>query len=151
MTSDIDNIIKGKSFSFTLDNNFSELDRLHPIVEHFGHVHGLEKRKKFEINLVVEEIFTNIISYAYEDKNDHPILFILLCDKNNVTIRIEDDGAPFNLLEAEPADLKADLEYRSIGGLGIHLIRKFVDEIKYQRQENKNIITIRINCGIKEG
>lgn len=151
MTSGIDNIIKGKSFSFTLDNNFSELDRLHAIVEHFGHVHGLEKRKKFEINLVVEEIFINITSYAYKDRNDHPILFIILCDENLVTIRIEDDGIPFNLLEEEPADLNADLEHRSIGGLGIHLIRKFVDEIKYQRQENKNIITIRINCRLKEG
>jgi len=151
MTSDIDNIIKGKSFSFTLDNDFSELDRLHDIVEHFGHVHGLVKRKRFEINLILEEIFTNIISYAYEDKNDHPVLFIILCVENNVTIRIEDNGTPFNLLEAEPANLKADLENRSIGGLGIHLIRKFMDEIKYQRQENKNIITIRIKCGIKEG
>ncbi|MDH3329707.1 MAG: ATP-binding protein, partial [Desulfobulbaceae bacterium] len=73
------------------------------------------------------------------------------CNKDSVTIRIEDNGLPFNLLEAEPVDLETDLEHRSVGGLGIHLIKKLMDDVTYKRVESKNVVTLRKNCGRKEG
>jgi anti-sigma regulatory factor (Ser/Thr protein kinase) len=151
MTFGTDKIIKGEVLSFALDNDLTELDQLHAMVDSFGLVHALEKRIIFETNLVLEEIFTNIISYAHEDKNQHQIHFSLLCNKNSVTIRIEDDGLPFNILEAEPVDMETDLEHRSVGGLGIHLIRKLMDDVKYQRVGTKNVVTLRKNCSRKEG
>ncbi|MDH3327660.1 MAG: ATP-binding protein [Desulfobulbaceae bacterium] len=151
MTSDSDNIIKGEVLTFALDNDLTELDQLHAMVDSFGLVHALDKRIIFETNLVLEEVFTNIISYAHEDKDQHQVHFSLSCNKDSVTIRIEDNGSPFNLLEAEPVDLETDLEHRSVGGLGIHLIRKLMDDVKYQRVGAKNVVTIRKNCGRKKG
>ena len=62
-----------------------------------------------------------------------------------VTIRIEDDGISFNPLETKPPDLDCTLEERDIGGLGIHLIKGYMDDIDYQRRGKQNILTIKKN------
>jgi len=151
MTPYNDRIVRGETLSFVLESNLAELDQLHAMVEGFGHVHELQKRTVFETNLVLEEIFTNIVSYGHGDNEPHQVQFYLECDKNSINIRIEDDGVPFNLLEAEPADLETDLERRSVGGLGIHLIRKLADDIEYQRVGSNNVVILRKKCGPKEG
>ena len=146
MTTGRDKIVKGDIFSFSLKNDLSELDRLHSTVENFGHVHEWPKREVFETNLVLEEIFTNIVSYGHGDNETHHILFSLSCVNNSISIQIEDDGVPFNLLEAEPVDLGTDLENRSVGGLGIHLVRKLMDKVTYQRIRDKNVVSLRKDC-----
>ena len=57
----------------------------------------------------------------------------------------KDDGKPFNLLEADPVAMDTDLEHRSVGGLGIHLIRKYMDDVSYERISSKNVVTMRKN------
>lgn len=143
MTRNVDKIVRGEIFSFVLKSDLTELDQLHSMVENFGNVHALEKRTIFETNLVLEEIFTNIISYGHEDNKSHLVQFFLQCNQESMTIRIEDDGVPFNLLEAKTVDLNADIEKRSVGGLGIHLVRKLMDEVTYQRVGAKNVVTLR--------
>lgn len=135
-----------EGLSFSLECNLTELDQLHAMVESFGRGHELQKKTVFETNLVLEEIFTNVVSYGYEDKKPHKVHFFLQRSENKINIRIEDDGRPFNLLEAKPVDLNADLEQRSVGGLGIHLIRKLMDEVAYQRVDGKNIVSLKKNC-----
>ena len=151
MTSGTDKIIKGEVLSFTLDNDLAQLDQLYAMLKNFGHVHTLGKRIIFETNLVLEEIFTNIISYGHGNQNRYQIHFFLECDKDCLKIRIEDDGVPFNLLEAAPVDLDTDLEHRSVGGLGIHLVRKLMDDVKYERIGTMNVVTMRKKCCQKEG
>jgi anti-sigma regulatory factor (Ser/Thr protein kinase) len=60
-----------------------------------------------------------------------------------VKAEVEDDGRPFNPLEAAEVDTAKPLEERTIGGLGIHLVRKLMDGLEYQRQEEKNLLIIR--------
>jgi len=150
MTATTDTIIKGEIFSFLLDNDLAELDQLHISVEKFGLLHDLGKKTIFKAKLVVEEIFTNIVSYAHADKNLHQVQFFLHCNENSLTICIEDDGIPFNLLEVEPLNLDCDFELRSTGGLGIHLIRQLMDDIAYKRVGSKNVVTLRKNFSNKE-
>ena len=151
MTPNTDKIGRGEILSFILESDLTSLDRLHSMVESFGHAHELQKRTIFETNLVLEEIFTNIVTYGHGDNNPHPVHFSLQCNKGSINIRIEDDGVPFNLLEAKAVDLDTDLEHRSVGGLGIHLIRKLMDEVTYQRVGSKNVVTLRKDCRKKEG
>ena len=146
MIPDTDKIVKGEVLSFTLDNNLDQLDNLHAMTKGFGDVHGLGKRTIFETNLVLEEVFTNIIAYGHGDKNGHQVQFSLEYNKNCIIIDIEDDGIPFNLLEADPAELDTGLEHRSVGGLGIHLIRNFMNDVTYQRIGSKNVVTLKKNC-----
>jgi len=146
MIPDTDKIVKGEVLSFTLDNNLDQLDNLHAMTKGFGDVHGLGKRTIFETNLVLEEVFTNIIAYGHGDKNGHQVQFSLEYNKNCIIIHIEDDGIPFNLLETDPAELDTGLEHRSVGGLGIHLIRNFMNDVTYQRIGSKNVVTLKKNC-----
>jgi len=143
MTPNTERIVRGEVLSFALDNDLAKLDQLHAMAKSFGHVHELGEKTIFETNLVLEEIFTNIITYGHGDKNRHLIHFSLECKNNKIIIRIEDDGIPFNLLNADSVDLNADLEHRSVGGLGIHLVRKIMDDVNYERIGSKNIVTLR--------
>ena len=61
--------------------------------------------------------------------------------KNGLTIRFEDSGTPFNMLDADDPDLTLSLEQRGIGGLGIFFIRQMIDDLAYERKDGKNILT----------
>ena len=98
--------------SYTLKNDFSELDRLRQKLDEFGKSLELPKKCLFEIQLAVEEHFTNIVSYGYSDKVEHRIKIDLFYQNHTVEICIEDDGTPFNPLTSEPPDVKCPLEKR---------------------------------------
>ncbi|MCZ6790207.1 MAG: ATP-binding protein [Candidatus Dadabacteria bacterium] len=94
-----------------------------------------------KMNIVIDEILNNIISYAFSDKEEHyiDIEFSLIEDK--LKIAFIDDGIPFNQLDVPSPDITLSLEKRGIGGNGIHIVRETMDEANYQRNIDKNIIT----------
>ena len=134
--------------SFQLKNNLSELEMLEEKLDQFLKQLGLTKKCFCEINLVLEELFTNIISYGYSDKAEHWVTFTLSHDNGMIIMQIEDDGVPFNPTDKADPDLECALEERKIGGLGIHLIKKIMDDVIHQRCEGKNILTLKkqISC-----
>lgn len=133
---------KGK-ISFKLSNSLSELYTLNKKIDTFGIRIGLTNKLKFEIKLVLEEIFANIVSYGYRDEKEHWITVTFSSENDTMTIQIEDDGIPFNPLESEKPDLKCPVGERSIGGLGIHLVKHYTTYCAYERCRNKNILTLR--------
>jgi len=97
----------------------------------------------FSMNLALEEIVTNIINHGYKGKEDYDITIRFSLEAHNLRVQIKDGAPEFNPLNvAEPTDLDKPLEERSIGGLGIHLVKKFTDNFSYRRNNSKNIITL---------
>jgi anti-sigma regulatory factor (Ser/Thr protein kinase) len=145
-------MVSGK-ISFQLKNDTSELNTLCDHIEEFGQTLGLNKKYLFEINLALDELFTNIISYAYKDQSEHFVRIDISCQNDMLTIRIEDDGQPFNPTTADSPDVKCILEDRDVGGLGIFLIKKVMDSITYQRVNGKNLLILKkaVNCCLNEG
>jgi anti-sigma regulatory factor (Ser/Thr protein kinase) len=92
---------------------------------------------------VLEEIITNVISYGYKDGLGHEISVRLSWKDPNIKVEVEDDGRPFNPLEAPPPDMVKPLAERNVGGLGIHLVREMMDELEYRRESDKNILVLR--------
>ena len=133
---------KGK-ISFKLSNSLSELNKLNQKIDTFGMQIGLTNKLKFEINLVLEEIFTNIISYGYRDEKEHWIAVTISSENDTITIRIEDDGIFFNPLESETPDLKCPVGERPVGGLGVHIVKHYTQCCEYERRKNKNILTLK--------
>jgi sigma-B regulation protein RsbU (phosphoserine phosphatase) len=125
-----------------LSNRLSELERLGQALTEFGRQHKLTVPVVRTLNLAVEEIFTNIVSHAYTDKREHEIGVSLSMQPGAVRIDVEDDGVPFNPLEAPEVDTTKPLEERTIGGLGIHLVRKLMDEMEYKRENARNLLTM---------
>ncbi len=134
--------------SFKLKSKLSELDALCQKLENFGQSMGLSKKCIFEANLALDELFTNIISYGFEDKNEHTVRITISLLNDELVVSIEDDGVPFNPTKVETPDLECTIEECRIGGLGIHLAKNLMDEVCYQRCNDKNILTLRKN--IKE-
>ena len=137
-----------RKVSFKLKSNLSELDALCQNLEKFGQSMGLSKKCVFEANLALDELFTNIISYGFDDKNEHTISITIALQNDELVVNIEDDGIPFNPTNAETPDLECTIEECRIGGLGIHLAKNLMNEVCYQRCKDKNILTLKKN--IKE-
>jgi anti-sigma regulatory factor (Ser/Thr protein kinase) len=95
-----------------------------------------------QIAVVTEELFVNIASYAYREEIGEAVISMGF-DKSLLTIQFEDSGIAFNPLENELPDTCAGIADRKIGGLGIYIVRKLMDEIHYQRIDGKNILTIK--------
>ena len=97
----------------------------------------------FSMNLALEEIVTNIINHGYGGREEYDITIRFSLEKHNLRIQVKDTAPEFNPLNVEePHDLDVPLEERHIGGLGIHLVKKFTDNFNYRRSKNKNIVTL---------
>lgn len=95
----------------------------------------------FELELICEEVFVNICSYAYgENVGKAEIEACKLSDC--IVVKFIDSGKKFNPLEIAEPNIHAPLEERSIGGLGIFMTKKLSDKLLYERTDNKNILTV---------
>ncbi len=132
-----------KEYSFELKSSLSELDNLCENLEDIGQKIGLSKKLIFEINLALDELFTNIISYGFTDKKEHTIKVTMMPQDEVLCLCIEDDGIPFDPTDFEIPDVACSVENCKIGGLGIHIIRKLMDDICYQRYDDRNVLTLK--------
>lgn len=129
--------------SVTLTNRLTELERLSRIVERFVEDHRLPRGLVYPINLALDEILTNIITYAYADQDEHRITLRLSLDGDVLTAELEDDGRPFNPLDAPEPIMEGTVEERPVGGLGIHLVRTMMDHLEYRRERDRNRLVLK--------
>ena len=130
-------------FIATISNDLSEIERLSLIIEDFVESRDLPVKMAFEFNVALDEILTNIISYGYEDAEQHLINIRGKLADGFLTIEVEDDGREFDPLKSENPDLDSGIHERPIGGLGIHLVKKLTDQLEYHRQDAKNLLVMR--------
>lgn len=124
-------------------NQLSELNRLISSVQSFGLAHQWEDSFCRRVQLIVEELLVNIISYGCAD-DKHVIRFSIISTEETVHITIEDDTQPFNpIAHPTPAALDAAIDDRGPGGLGLHFVKTMVDEMTYERRDEKNILTLK--------
>jgi anti-sigma regulatory factor (Ser/Thr protein kinase) len=121
----------------------SELTTLGENLESVGSALGLSRRCLFEVNLALDELFTNIISYGFQDQSEHVIRLSISTDCSVLTVVLEDDGIAFNPLDCIPPAVPCTLDECKVGGLGIHLVKNLMDEVAYQRRANTNVLTLR--------
>lgn len=97
-----------------------------------------------QISVAVDELFSNISMYAYGEQTGKAIIKITL-DNSMVSISFTDSGIPYNPLEKEDPDVEAPIEERKIGGLGIYMVKKTMDDMIYEYTDGHNILTIKKN------
>lgn len=130
------------SFAFQLKNDLDELNKLAAKLEEIGEKFSLPQKVQFDINLSLDELITNIISYSYKDNQEHLIdLFIELKD-DRLIITVTDDGNEFNPFAKSDPNLDTSVEEKHIGGLGIFFVKQKMTEYSYKRFDKKNIVTL---------
>ncbi len=110
----------------------------------FPKAEGNERLKSIlpDLDLVLEEVLTNIVYYAYPSGQGDIELECGIVNEGELLIRIKDWGVPFNPLEKGPPDLTLDISEREIGGLGIFLVRQLAREVNYKRENEANVLTL---------
>ena len=97
------------------------------------------------VNLAIEEAVVNVMNYAYPKGTRANILLEVTADEKSITFELRDDGQPFDPTKAEEVDVTQHVEKRAIGGLGIHLMRHYMDAITYERRDGQNVLTMTKN------
>ncbi len=105
---------------------------------------GFVREKISEIEIAAEEAFVNVMNYAYKETNGKIWVRWGHETDDRFVIEIADSGVPFDFLaaSAKDPDTSSDIAHRTIGGLGIFLIKKLMDEIRYAYADGKNILTL---------
>ena len=127
-----------ESVEVKLPNSLTALAQLHAAVAQFCRRQAIHPDTEFKIDLALEEVFTNIVRHGYDDSRPHEIIVQLKMGRDRVRISVEDDGRQFNPLLAPAVDVNAALSERRVGGLGIHLMRRLIDQVRYQRRPDGN-------------
>ena len=94
------------------------------------------------VNLAVEEAVVNVMNYAYPEGTRATILLEVFADEESVRFVLCDDGKPFDPTASEEVDIENNVKNKIIGGMGIHLIRHYMDHIAYERKDGQNILTM---------
>ena len=106
------------------------------------HSAGLSDETVGELEIILEELLVNVISYAYDEPGTGKILVSATVSGSSVTLEFRDRGREFNPLERETPDLDADIEDRPIGGLGIFLVTELASSVTYERVGDENVLRV---------
>ncbi len=121
--------------------DLNSLDGIFKFINEFSAKTGVDESVVFTINLVVEELFTNMVKYTYENSNE--ILLQLKKDADDLIIHLTDfDVDPFDITKTVEVDTKQSLEERGVGGLGIHLVKQMIDKIEYEYKDRQSKIIL---------
>ena len=123
-------------------NELSEITTVQERFQEFGKAHGFSKDLERKMDMIVDELLGNVILYAFKEGGEHEIEITAEQVRNRLTVTISDDGVPFNPLLIDPPDTSLAAKDRTLGGLGILLVRKMADDILYQRRIDKNVLTL---------
>jgi serine/threonine-protein kinase RsbW len=132
-----------------IKNELSELVTLNAAVAEFLAAHAVPYRAAYAVNLAIEELVVNVIRYAYVDDDPHVIDVELAIEGDQIALRIDDDGMPFDPRRGPALNVHA--EDRETGGLGLALVLDMVDVLKYRREEERNRVEVRIHLAAEEG
>ncbi len=128
--------------SLILANDITEISKLSAFIDEIGEEFSLTPDVVFNLNLVLEEAVVNVINYAYPKEEHQSIYLSAALHDDSIVFVLTDTGKEFDPTQAPEADITLSAEERPIGGLGIFLIRQIMNEVKYQRIEGKNVLTL---------
>ncbi len=124
--------------SLILENKMTELERIQTVIEELAEEWDISFALSNTLNLVLEEAFSNLVNYAYQDEKPHTIETRFERRPDRIVITLIDDSQPYDPTRKGDPDITLSAEERPIGGLGIFLIKKMMDEVEYKQVDNLN-------------
>jgi len=122
--------------------DLAEIERINAEFTHFAEEHSLAAGVTQKVCIVFDDLLNNIISYGFNDDEDHQINIDISVTAEQLVIIVADDGVPFNPFDSVGPDTSLSLEERDIGGLGVLLVTELMDECSYQRRRDSNVVTL---------
>lgn len=121
----------------------AELTKLEGFTADFAQKAGLSDKDLFALQIIVEELVTNVIDYGGIPAGEHAVRVDLSAEDGELVIAIIDRGREYNPLLREAPDVTLPAEQRPIGGLGVHFCKKLTDSQEYERRDGCNVLILR--------
>ena len=128
-----------------LPNDVQEVPKLAAFVDEVCEAAGMDMSTTMQMNLAIEEAVFNVMEYAYPEGTKGEVRIEAQTHDTYVEFTLTDDGKPFNPTEKGEVDITLSAEERSIGGLGIMLVKHYMDDTKYKYVDGQNVLTLRKN------
>lgn len=125
-----------------LDNDIRQIPRLTEYVEGVARQAGLDAASSLHVALALEEAVANVMRYAYPEGKKGQVQVEAEAEDGLLRFVVSDQGVPFDPTAAPSVDVSAPLEKREVGGLGIHLVRQIMEEVRYRREGGWNRLTL---------
>ena len=125
-----------------ITNRLEEVPQMMASIEDICAEEGIDEMMILGVNLALEEAVVNVVNYAYPEGTVGDIEMEVNADAKAITFILRDHGKPFDPTAAKEVDITLSAEERQIGGLGIHLIRNYMDEVKYEYCDGQNVLTL---------
>ncbi len=133
---------EAKTFSITMANELDGVGEVLAAFDRFAQQVALPKEATQKVKLAFDELLNNSVSYGFPDGGEHEIEVSVEVLNDRLKVQVVDDGIPFNPFLHVMPDLGSTLAERHIGGVGIELVRKLMDDVSYKRGVGKNIVTL---------
>jgi anti-sigma regulatory factor (Ser/Thr protein kinase) len=108
----------------------------------FAHNHGLPDGVRRSVNVALDELLANDISYGMAGRENGSLMVEVELDQERITVTITDNGPEFDPFRQASPDTTLSVEDRPIGGLGIFLVQKLMDEVAYERRDGNNVVKL---------
>ncbi|MDQ0317540.1 ATP-binding protein [Amorphus orientalis] len=129
----------------SLDASIDAVMALQADVDAFSETHDLSPRTTYVLQLILEELLTNVVNHGYEGQPDGTVI-VRLSRENELTVgEIIDSGRAFDPTGRADPDTSAPLDDRPIGGLGVHLSRTLANELTYERVDDRNVVRFTVS------
>ena len=123
----------------------AELEKLEGFTADFAKKAGLSDKDLFALQIIVEELVTNVIDYGGVPAGEHAVRVELSAQDGELVVHLVDRGKEYNPLLREDPDVTLPAEQRPIGGLGVHFCKKLTEAQEYERRDGCNVLTLRKN------
>jgi anti-sigma regulatory factor (Ser/Thr protein kinase) len=108
----------------------------------FAETHALPAAMRRSVNVALDELLANALSHGLEGRDAGLVTVEVELDAERLTVTLTDDGPPFDPIGRTAPDTTLSVEERPIGGLGVHLVRRLLDEVSYQRRDGCNVVVL---------
>ena len=131
---------KAATYRKKVNASTQNLSTIREFVSKHAEDQGFSSQKVADIQLAVDEAYTNIIKHAYKNDSNKEVIISLEFDNDKMVVTLTDHGIGFDIEKYKKPDLKRQIEKKKRGGMGVYLIRRLMDEVTYNVKNNKNIL-----------
>jgi anti-sigma regulatory factor (Ser/Thr protein kinase) len=140
-----------KRVTATITGPGEEVARVPGMLDTLAREHRLDARAVADMQVALDEILSNILENGFIDGAAHRVDIALAVDGDRLTAEVEDDCAPFDPLALSPPDLRASLQDRRVGGLGVHFVKRLMSDVRYARVGSRNRLVLTKALARKDG
>ena len=141
------------AFHMTIGTGRGEVAKANAAFAEFAEAHALPGPVRRSVHVALDELLTNTVAHGFAGRTGGEVSVEVELRTDQVSVTLTDDGTPFDPFGRAAPDTALSVEQRRIGGLGIHLVRRMMDEVSYHRRADRNVVVLakRLTAGMSAG